>query len=586
MHIFRLILLPLLPILGSAFQNVATAQTLPPGGPSSSTTCEASLSPNIVPVSESAGTASVVVVINDVDCEAPITLNTALFANFTNYNVTYSLNPGTATIPADFTGSGGNLTSVTRGANLNISVPIVNDSVFEPLPDEDFQIELTSAEACFDTFNFSDSVQVSVPVCIDLDISADPTATVIIADNDPPPPPVITPPTVEITAATSTLSILEGGSDSVDIQITANPSGMSSCRVDFATSDGSASAPGDYNAISNTNVTIAAGQTTSVPITSNTDSLTEGPENFDFNLLPASVAGAIPACIIGSSNDSDISITDDPLQPGTIQFTFSAITVDEDDGSVVLTVTRTGGSDGAISAIVNTDAGSATLGSDYTNTTQLLQWAAGDSSNRTVPIPIAFDTVSENDEFFTVNLMDGTPNDSIIASPATVTVTINDVFNGIPGTLQFAQPSYTVDEDAGVVTIDVTRTGGSDGAVSVTYDTDQGSAGFNIDYVNTSGTLNWSDGDVLPRSFTVEIIEDDIDENDEQFTVTLQNAQPVGDSVQIGTPALTTVTINNVNPPAPEPAPEPEPAPVPAPAPEPEPASVPAPVPAPVSRRQ
>src|SRR5262249_8619029 len=38
-----------------------------------------------------------------------------------------------------------------------------------------------------------------------------------------------------------------------------------------------------------------------------------------------------------------------------------------------------------------------------------------------------------------------------------------------PGTLQFSNASYSVNENGGTATITVTRTGGSDGAVSVNY---------------------------------------------------------------------------------------------------------------------
>src|SRR5262249_42301788 len=45
-----------------------------------------------------------------------------------------------------------------------------------------------------------------------------------------------------------------------------------------------------------------------------------------------------------------------------------------------------------------------------------------------------------------------------------------------PGTLQFSNAAYSVNENAGTATITVTRTGGSDGAVSVNYATSDGTA--------------------------------------------------------------------------------------------------------------
>src|SRR3546814_16245149 len=46
----------------------------------------------------------------------------------------------------------------------------------------------------------------------------------------------------------------------------------------------------------------------------------------------------------------------------------------------------------------------------------------------------------------------------------------------VPGTLQFGSASAAVSEDIGPVTISVTRSGGSDGAVGVQYATADGSA--------------------------------------------------------------------------------------------------------------
>jgi hypothetical protein len=68
-----------------------------------------------------------------------------------------------------------------------------------------------------------------------------------------------------------------------------------------------------------------------------------------------------------------------------------------------------------------------------------------------------------------------------------------------PGEFNFDASSYDVDEDAGTATITVTRTGGSDGEVSVNYATADGSATAGADYTASSGTLTWADGDLGRR---------------------------------------------------------------------------------------
>ena len=93
-----------------------------------------------------------------------------------------------------------------------------------------------------------------------------------------------------------------------------------------------------------------------------------------------------------------------------------------------------------------------------------------------------------------------------------------------PGVLAFSNAAYTIGEDGGGVTITVTRTGGSDGAVSVDYATSDGTATAGSDYTATSGTLNFADGDAASKTFTVAISQDAILEGNETVNLTLSNA--------------------------------------------------------------
>ncbi|HSS52167.1 MAG TPA: IPTL-CTERM sorting domain-containing protein, partial [Thermoanaerobaculia bacterium] len=121
------------------------------------------------------------------------------------------------------------------------------------------------------------------------------------------------------------------------------------------------------------------------------------------------------------------------------------------------------------------------------------------------------------------------------------TVTIQD--DDVAGTLQFAVSAVTVAENAITVTITVTRTGGADGAVSVTYNTADGTAVAPGDYLAASGTLNWADQDAAPKTFQVTIVNDAIIEPDETFTITLSN--PQGSGAALGSTVVETVTIQD-----------------------------------------
>lgn len=110
------------------------------------------------------------------------------------------------------------------------------------------------------------------------------------------------------------------------------------------------------------------------------------------------------------------------------------------------------------------------------------------------------------------------------------------------GAIQFAASSFGTTETGGSVTITVSRVGGSGGSVSVNYATQDGTAKAGFDYANTSGTLNWGDGDTANKTFTVALVNDGVTEGGEYFTVNLSN--PAGTTgIFLGQPAAVSVQI-------------------------------------------
>ena len=95
--------------------------------------------------------------------------------------------------------------------------------------------------------------------------------------------------------------------------------------------------------------------------------------------------------------------------------------VNEGAGSVVVTVERTGGSDGAASVKIQTAPGSAKPGKDFTPRTGTLTWNPGDGDPKTIEIPIKKDSTAEPDETFTVKLSKAT-GATLGAASATVTI--------------------------------------------------------------------------------------------------------------------------------------------------------------------
>src|SRR5262249_54664672 len=112
------------------------------------------------------------------------------------------------------------------------------------------------------------------------------------------------------------------------------------------------------------------------------------------------------------------------------------------------------------------------------------------------------------------------------------------------GTLGFTQAVYKTTEDSGTVTITVTRSGQTEGAVSIGYATSDGTAHSGgsattgqADYTPVTGTLSWAAGEGGDKTFTITILPDELNEGKELINLTLSN--PVG-SPALG---LTTATV-------------------------------------------
>ncbi|TGN99656.1 hypothetical protein PN36_35275, partial [Candidatus Thiomargarita nelsonii] len=108
--------------------------------------------------------------------------------------------------------------------------------------------------------------------------------------------------------------------------------------------------------------------------------------------------------------------------------------------------------------------------------------------------------------------------------------------------LQFSATNYNINEGDSAATITVTRTENSLGAVSLEYATSDETATAPNDYSQTTGTLNWADGDTADKTFTVDIIDDSEQESHETFSVSLGN--PTG-GAELGEPAVVTITDND-----------------------------------------
>ncbi len=291
-----------------------------------------------------------------------------------------------------------------------------------------------------------------------------------------------------------------------------------------------------------------------------TTAKTDANGNVAFTFNPTSLPlGAVVTATAtdGSGNTSEFSDckTIQTAVPGTLQFSaanYPSVEGDSGTHALLVTVTRAGGRDGAVSVHYATTDGTATTGNaDYDATSGDLTWPDGDNTSRTFNVVIHGDVAFEPNE--TINMALSNAQLASLGSPSAATVTItNDDAQG--GFISFSQANYPVTESAGFVTITVNRTNDVSRAATVDYATDDtgapaacgtvnGLASSRCDFTRAAGTLTFGAGEVQ-KTFTVLMNRDTYVESSEMFTVNLSNATA---GAILATPFSSTVTINDDN---------------------------------------
>lgn len=229
------------------------------------------------------------------------------------------------------------------------------------------------------------------------------------------------------------------------------------------------------------------------------------------------------------------------LPSGILALAAASDSVAQPATGVTITVNRSGGSNGIASVSFATQDGTAVAGSNYTAASGTLTWNDGDAAAKTFAVVLA-STAFDGSKDFMVALSNA--GGATLGSPATATVTINGSGTGggappMPGTLAFSPAAATAAQTAGSVTLSVNRSGGADGAATVSYATHDGTALAGSNYTGKTGTLTWSDGDAAAKTFTITLSTTAFT-GSKNFSVTLSNAT----GAALGTAATATVTIN------------------------------------------
>ncbi len=307
---------------------------------------------------------------------------------------------------------------------------------------------------------------------------------------------------------------------------TVSLSGASAQNVSFtfATSNGTAIAGSDYTA-TNVNRTINAGSTsTTITVPILEDQLDEPNETFNVTLSAPSNATIADGTGIGTITDND-----DPAPLPTLSV--NDVSVNENAGTASFTVSLSGASTQNVSFTFATSNGTATAGSDYTATNVNRTINAG-STSTTITVPILEDQLDEPNETFNVTL--SAPSNATIADGTGIgTITDNDDPAPLP---TLSVNDVSVNENAGTASFTVSLSGASTQNVSFTFATSNGTATAGSDYTATNVNRTINAGSTS-TTITVPILEDQLDEPNETFNVTLSapSNATIADGTGIGT---------------------------------------------------
>ncbi|HEX4490235.1 MAG TPA: Calx-beta domain-containing protein [Acidimicrobiia bacterium] len=420
--------------------------------------------------------------------------------------VAYTTADGSATAPDDYTAGSGTITFTPGQTEASVDVPVVGDTLVES--DETFTVIL------------SDPIHASLGTA---------SATGTILDDD-------SRPTVSVGDSPR---VSEGDSGTTDavFPVSLDAPSNRDVSVDYATSDGTATAPEDYLATSGT-LTIRAGETNgtiSVPVVG--DTRYEQLEHFTLTI-------SNPVAALLGDDTADAAILDDDPTP-TITLQKNVVVTEGDSGTTDAVFTAQLSAPSGLTTTVDFDTSdvTATAPADYTATSGTVTIAPGDTTG-TFSVPVVGDTLYEGEERFLVTLSNGTNGD-----------VSDDDFGGY-GIIEDddAEPVISVadprvDEgDAGTTnatfTVSIDAPSGLD--TSVAYTTVDGSATAPDDYDTTTGVLTIPAGET---SATVDVaVNGDTEfEGDETFSLAISD--PLNAQLGFGSADATIVDDD----PAPEP---------------------------------
>jgi hypothetical protein len=215
----------------------------------------------------------------------------------------------------------------------------------------------------------------------------------------------------------------------------------------------------------------------------------------------------------------------------------SSYSVNEGGGSVSVKIERSGSTAGTDTVYFATAGGSATVGSDYTNASQTVSFAPGETE-KTVTVTITDDSSIEGNETVQLSLSGAT-----LGSPSSATLTIVDNDRAVA----FLSASYSVNEAGGTAAVTLTRVGSTAASDSVYFQTSNGTATAGSDYTTVIQTVSFAAGETS-KTVSVPITDDSAVESSETVLLSLSSPS-AGATLGTLSSATLTITDNDVAPP-------------------------------------
>lgn len=405
----------------------------------------------------------------------------------TSITVDFEILDGTAMVDFDYTATPGTLTFDIGETTQTISLTILDDALEESA--ESFFVKLSSLQQ-----NGSH---------VDL---ADDQAEIMIRDND---------------QAKLSINNIEVNEDlgTATLTVSLDRTLTTAFSVDFLTIDGTAVVNSDYLTNSGT-LTFNPGEVTKTIDVSIVDSdNVELTETLQVQLYNLQVAGDQ---VTLSDSIGEISILDDDQASLSID----DLTINEDAGTVNLTVSLDHPIPSAFTVDFATLNGTALSTTDYISTSGTLTFNPGETT-QTITLEILNDEHNEAAESFFVNLTNLQADGfhvNLADSQSKITI-ISDEYTSL-----FIN-NVTISEDSGMATLTVSLDQPLDSSVSVNYATANYTANSVYHYESTSGTITFNPGEQT-QSIIIPIIDSDWVERDRLFFVDLSDIQSTGNRIE------------------------------------------------------